>query len=86
LDRDHLGGVGERAHAGVDRKLQVDLKTIPGGAVAQVAEPVERPRLLRLRAHHQHVLGAEPGGDLEEALRDPHRLVGLEAEELGVEH
>jgi hypothetical protein len=77
--------VGEGANAGVDGELQIDLQVVLRGPIAQLAEALERACLVRLGAHDQHLLGAEPGRDLEEALGNADGLPGLKAEKLGVE-
>src|SRR5262245_8524563 len=79
-------GVGERSHAGVDREFQAHVKIELRRAIAELAEALDRARLVRLGAHDEDVFRAQARRDLEKALGHPDRLVGLEAEELRVEH
>src|SRR5215510_960202 len=79
-------GVGERPHAGVDREFQAHVKIELCRAIAELAEPVDRARLVGLGAHDEDVPGAQARRDLEKALGHALGPVGLEAEELRVEH
>src|SRR6267142_2782365 len=50
---DDAGGMGEGPHARVDRELQADVQVVLGRAIAELAKPLDRPRLVRLGAHHE---------------------------------